>query len=257
MLQHIQHTQFVENVLGIPLTVDQSCCLMEGRMPHNLRDRILTETQIYEGFLDDLASKIGGIPKDIAKTFTDAGSVLKFIYNVISDKTGENLKKGIAIIVRNCKALFAQIERLTQKIPEKLRELFNKILDWMKAKVQGLISVQSDTDSTDGIKGEGANWKKFLLLLLAGMVLVFLKQIPSTLSGFSEDVVQAGLTKIWELSQNLISKFLSSPADLLKVVAGAGLVKMLLPLMTLYKTAKMLEPINNDLLDSNAWLRKT
>lgn len=256
-LQNIKHAQFVQNVLGINLTLDQTCSLMEGSIPYSLEKQILTETAIYEGFLDDLAAKIGGVPKAVAKTFTDATGVLTFIYNVISDKTGQNLQKGITIILRNSKALFAQIDRLASQLSGKLKEIFDKIMDWMKSKVKTITSIQSDTDSEDGLKGEGANWKKFILLFLVGMVLIFLRNIPSMLKEFGEDVVKGGLEKIWDLSQDLITKFFSSPADLLKLVSGSALVKILLPLIAVYRSAKMLQSINADLLDSNAWLRKS
>lgn len=256
-IHNIKHAQFIENVLGLSLSLEETCSLMEGTMPHSLREQILVETAIYEGFLDDLAAKIGGVPKAIAKTFTDTTGVLTFIYNVISDKTGQNLQKGITTILRNSKALFTQIDKLTSNLSGKVKEIFDKIMEWMKSKVKTILSVQSDTDSGDEVTGEGANWKKFLLLLLTGMVLIFLRGIPKMIKEFGEDIVKDGLKKIWNLSQDLITKFLSSPADLLKLVSGGALIKILLPLITLYKSAKILQSINNDLLDSNAWLRKS
>lgn len=255
MINNVRHIRFVEGVLGLKLSIQDTCLLLEGGIPYNQK-QIVLETQIYEGFLDDLAAKIGGVPKTIAKTFTDGVSVLTFIYNVISDKTGENLSKAIKIITRNCSAMFAKISRAAENLPGKLKELFTKVIDWIKTKTKSVLSIQSDTDATDNIKGDGGNWKKFIGLLLVGMILVFLKQIPDVLKSFGEDVVSDGLDKIWTATQDLLAKFLASPAELIKLVTGGGLIKALLPLLALYKSAKMLQSINSDLVDSNAWLKK-
>ena len=256
MVHNIQQAQFVERVLGIKLNSDQLCLMLEGRLPQKIREDILLETAIYEGFLDDLAAKIGGVPKTIAKTLTDAGSVLTFIYNVISDKTGANLSKAIMTMTRNCKVMFAKIERIANALPDAVKSIYLKVVEWVRTKTKDVLTVQSDTDPADKLSGDSSNWKKFILLLLVGMILVFLKYVPDTLKGFGADVVNDGLSQIWKATQELAGKFLSAPADMLKFVAGGSLVKMLLPLIGLYKSAKMLQTISSDLLDSNAWLKK-
>jgi len=178
MLIEVQQSQFVEKVLGIKLTPDQFCLMLEGKLPQNLKEQIQSETMLYESFLDDLAAKIGGIPKNIAKTFTDGTSVLTFIYNVISDKTGQNLEKVNKIITRNCKAIFARVERFVDQASEKIKGVLGKVVAWIKDKTKGILSIQSDTDPSDSISGDGSNWKKFIQLFLVGMVLVFSK--PTT-----------------------------------------------------------------------------
>lgn len=254
MIESIKHTQFVEKVLGIRLTPQETCLLLEGRNLH--REDILLEIAIYEGFLDDLAAKIGGVPKTIAKTLTDAGSVLTFMYNVIADKTGQNLSKAIAILMRNSRVMFAKIERAIQQVPQKVKELFTQVIDWIREKTKSVLAVQSDTDATDKISGDSSNWKKFILLLLIGMLLVFLKQVPAIVKGFGEDTVNSGLEQVWTLTKDTLTKFMSAPADLAKLVAGGGIIKTLLPIIGIYKSAKLLANVNNDLLDSNAWLKK-
>jgi hypothetical protein len=256
MIHNVQQAQFIEKVLGIELNSDQLCLMLEGKIHQSTKESILLETAIYEGFLDDLASKIGGVPKAIAKTLTDATSVLTFIYNVISDKTGANLSKAIAVITRNCKAMFAKIERIANALPGSVKDLFTKVIEWIKDKTKGILAVQSDTDPADKLSGDSSNWKKFILLLLVGMLLTFLKYLPDKLKDFGNDAVSDGLSQIWKATQDLAGKFLSAPADMIKFVAGGSLVKMLLPLIGLYKGAKMLQSINGDLLDANAWLKK-
>lgn len=255
-LAQIKQAQFIENVLGIHLSPEDTGTILEGKLPTINEQQILLETQIYEGFLDDLAKTIGGIPKDVTKTLTDVGSVFKFIHNVIADKSGENLQKAIIIIRRNAMSLFAKINRLGAKLPENIKQLFNEIVEWIKTNVKGLLSVQSDVDDTDDVHGEGGNWKKFMLLLLVGMVLVFLKQIPELVTSFGGDVLKSSLIKLWNMTTDLVSKFLSSPKVLLKLVTGSALIKVLIPILTIYKSAKVLQPIQNDLLDNNAWLKK-
>lgn len=257
IIRNIQHTRFVEDVLGISISLDHRCTLMEGVMPASLKEQILLETAIYESFLEDLATKIGGVPKALAKTLTDVRSVLTFIYNVVSDKTGENLKKATTIIKRNAMSLFAKIERLATNLPAKVKQLFDKIIQWIKTKVQNLINVQSDTNSQDNIQGDGGNWKKFILLLLIGMVLIFLKQLPLIIKDFGEDIAGDGLGKLWDMSQSLMSKFLTSPAELAKLVTGGTLINTLMPILAIYKSVKIFQSIQDELLDSNAWLRKT
>lgn len=256
MIRSVQQAQFFEKVLGIKLNSDQLCLILEGKIHQSIKENILLETAIYEGFLDDLASKIGGVPKTIAKTLTDATSVLTFIYNVIGDKTGANLSKAIVVITRNCKAMFAKIQRIADTLPGVVKDLFTKVIEWVKTKTKAILTVQSDTDPTDKLSGDSSNWKKFILLLLVGMLLVFLKDLPDKLKDFGNDVVVDGLSQIWKATQDLAGKFLTVAADMVKFVAGGSLVKMLLPLIGLYKSAKTLQNINRDLLDSNAWLKK-
>lgn len=257
MLIEVQQSQFVEKVLGIKLTPDQFCLMLEGKLPQNLKEQIQSETMLYESFLDDLAAKIGGIPKNIAKTFTDATSVLTFIYNVISDRTGQNLEKANKIITRNCKAIYARVERFITQVPDKIKDILTKVVAWIKEKTKGILSIQSDTDPTDDIGGDGGNWKKFIQLFLVGMVLVFLNQLPKILKDFGMDVAKEGLTKVWEMSQEMVMKFFSSPSNMAKTTASGGIIKLFLPLIAIYKSAQVLQAINNDLLDANAWLKKT
>ena len=66
-----------------------------------------------------------------------------------------------------------------------------------------------------------------------------------------------GLTKVWEMSQDIVAKFFSSPSNMMKATASGSILKLFLPLIAIYKGAQILQAINNDLLDSNAWLRKT
>ena len=168
MIKQIQYTQFVENVLGIELTLEQSCSLMEGIMPTSLSERILYESELYENFIKDIAKKIGQIPTNVQKTFNSAMDLLKFIYNVIADKTGENLKKGILIIQRNSRALFTKVENALRNVPQKLKDVVQSVLNWLKAKVATILGGKSDVDDQDGETTEGGNWKKYKLLLLSG-----------------------------------------------------------------------------------------
>jgi hypothetical protein len=257
MIIEIQQSQFAERVLGIKLTPDQFCLMLEGKLPQNLKERIHSETMLYESFLDDLAARIGGIPSNIAKTFTDATSVLTFIYNVISDKTGQNLEKANLIITRNCKAIYTRVERFINQAPEKIKDILGKVVAWIKEKTKNTLSIKSDTDPSDDVSGEGSNWKKFLQLFLVGMVLVFLNQLPEILKKYGMDIAKQGLTKVWEMSQEMVTKFFSTPSDMLKMTTSGGMIKLFLPLIAVYKSAQILQAINNDLLDSNAWLKKT
>jgi len=59
------------------------------------------------------------------------------------------------------------------------------------------------------------------------------------------------------MSQEMVTKFFSSPSNMLKTAASGGVIKLFLPLITIYKSAQVLQAINNDLLDANAWLKKT
>lgn len=228
---------------------------MEGVLPNNLKERILLETQIYESFLDSLATVVGNSP--MVKTIKDGASFFNFIYNVIGDKSGENLKKANRILVRNCTALYTKATKLGDSLPAgKIKETYTSIVEWLNSKVKSIISVQSDTDPNDNLKGEGSNWKKFILLLLVGMVLILLKSMNSVLASVGADILEKALTTIWNLTKDLAIKFLSAPVDLIKFTSGAALMKVLIPLISTYKTIKLLQTINGDLLDSGAWLRK-
>lgn len=256
-IKHIQHTQFVENVLGIKLSPDQSCLLMEGVMPSTLKERIQYETQLYENFLDSLAKKIGAIPTNIQKTFTSAMDVLKFIYNVIADKTGENIKKAIAVLSRNARSLFSKIGRAVQNVPEELKEIVQRILDWLQSKVGSIMAIKSDVDDKDNVKGDGGNWKKFILLLLAGSVLVAVYKLGDIVKDFGADAAKSGLEQMLSGTTETLKKLLSEPQTAIASTGGAAITTILLPLLKVYAGAKILQTISNQLLDSNAWLKKT
>ena len=256
-LKHIQHTQFVERVLGIRVSLEQSCSLMEGVIPTSLHTKILAETMMYEGFLDGLAKKIGSIPTNIQKTFTNAIDVLKFIYNVLSDKTGENLQKGILILTRNSKALFGKIAKVIQTAPEQIKVVLTKIMDWLKSKVGSILVMKSDMDDKDDLVGDKANWKKFLLLLLSGCLVLAVYKLGSIVSDFGADVATDGLTKMLSNTQEVLKKLIQEPEVALASTGGPIIATILLPLFKLYAGAKILQAVNDELLDSNAWLRKS
>lgn len=256
MVKQIQYTQFVENVLGIQLTLDQSCLLMEGITPSNISDRILYESTLYENFIQDLIKKIGQVPANIQKTFTSAADLLKFIYNVIADKTGENLKKAILIIQRNSRALYTKVERTLQSVPQNIKEIVQKIFDWLKTKLSTILGIKSDVDNQDKIVADGGNWKKFILLLLAGSLLIVLLRLSSVIKSFGADVAKDGLAQMLKGTEEVMKKMLAEPAQAVAATGGAAISAILLPLLKLYAGAKLLQTINDELLDSNAWLKK-
>ena len=196
-LNKADHIQFITEVLGIRTTPAEYIALYEGQDPSNLKELIEAETLLYESFLDDIAKKIGGIPTGIAKTFTDASSFLKFIYNVISDKTGENLKKGIAILTKNTRAIYARIERSMASVPQQIKDLFAKVFNWIKKVAPTILGVKSDVDISDDLKGDSSNWKKFIMFLVVGMIMVFLSKLGNLIKDMGEDVATNALTKLW------------------------------------------------------------
>jgi hypothetical protein len=254
-IANIRRTQFIENVLGIDLTIEQSCLLMEGRMPVALKERIEYETRLYEGFVDDLVKKIGAIPTSIQKTFKAATDVLKFIYQVITDPTGKNLKEAITRITRNARALFTRITKAVEQLPAKIKQLLEPIMNWLKTKVPTFFSVKSDVDDQDDLKGDSGNWKKFILLFLGGCVLVMISKIPDILKDFGEDVLKDGLISIFKSTTNITNKLLAEPQVAAAVAGGAAITSLLAPLLKIYAGAQVLETINDVLLDSNAWLK--
>jgi hypothetical protein len=257
MIKQIQYTQFVENVLGIELTLEQSCSLMEGIMPTSLSERILYESELYENFIKDIAKKIGQIPTNVQKTFNSAMDLLKFIYNVIADKTGENLKKGILIIQRNSRALFTKVENALRNVPQKLKDVVQSVLNWLKAKVATILGVKSDVDDQDEVTADGGNWKKFILLLLSGSLLIAVYRLGDILQNFGEDAAKDGLVQMLKGTGEVMKKMMSEPAQAVAATGGAAISTILMPLLKLYAGAKILQVINDQLLDSNAWLKKT
>ncbi len=255
-IKHIQHTQFIENVLGISLSLEQSCCLMEGKVPNELRERIQYEMALYEGFLDGLAKKIGEIPKNIQKTFVAAADVLKFIYNVIADKTGQNLKKAIEIIIRNAKALYQRMKKAVARLSDKIKQAMEPIIQWLDAKIPSFFTIKSDVDDNDEVKGDGGNWKKFLLMLLGGCLLIALVEIPNIAKSFGEDKLKDGLGLMLKSTKDITAKLLSEPQVAAAASGGAAISAIMLPLLKIYAGAKILQKINDELLDSNAWLKK-
>ena len=255
-IANVQRTQFIENVLGINLTVEQSCLLMEGRMPVALKERIEYETKLYEGFVDDLVKKIGAIPTSIQKTFKAAADVLKFIYQVITDPTGKNLKEAITRITRNAKALFARVARAVEQLPANIKQSLEPVMQWLKTKVSTFFSVKSDVDDQDDLKGDSGNWKKFILLFLGGCMLVMISKIPDILKSFGEGAVKTGLKSILKSTTDITTKLLAEPQVAAAATGGAAITTLLMPLLKIYAGAKVLETINDELLDSNAWLKK-
>jgi len=255
-IRDVQRTQFIECVLGISLTADDACVLMEGRTPLNIKERIEYEINLYEGFLDGLAKKIGSIPSNVQKTFTAATDVLKFIYNVISDKTGANLKKAIEIITRNAKALYQRMKRAAAKLSDKIKKAMEPIIQWLDAKIPSFFTIKSDVDDNDEVKGDGGNWKKFLLMLLGGCLLIALIEIPNIAKSFGEDRLKDGLGLMLKSTKDITTKLLSEPQVAAAASGGAAISAIMLPLLKIYAGAKILQKINDELLDSNAWLKK-
>jgi hypothetical protein len=253
----VSHARFLENVLGIKLSIEESNTLLEGgKLPQELEERIQSEIALYENFLTNIVAKIGGIPKDLSKTFTDAASFLKFIYNVVSDKTGENLEKAIALMQRNAKALFARIERVINAIPAKIKEIFNKALTYIKKVAASILGIKSDVDASDELTGDSGNWKKFIMLLLVGMLLIFLIQVPDLVKGFGEDKIAGLLETAFGQISTFLSKIFTNPLELAKVIAGPALVAALGTIVTVFKSIKLLAFIQTNYLASNAWLTK-
>lgn len=256
LVAHTQRIQFIERVLGIRLDTQQICLLLEGNTPTSLESTIQLEAQIHEEFLDDLAKKLGEVPKDLAKTFSDVPGVLKFIYNVIGDKTGKNLQAGINIIRRNCITLFATVEDLVTKLPKALAARVTKVIDWVREKTKNILTIKSDVDYSDDATEDMGNWKKFLLLFLLGMMLVLLKNINAIIKRYGEKIAFKGFEKVWNVTVDLIDYIIRSPAELIKIANSAGLIQTMIPLFTVYKQIQLLQQVNSELLDSNTWLKK-
>ena len=253
----IAHARFLENVLGIKLSTEQSNALLEGgKLPQELEERIQSEIALYENFLTTIAAKIGGIPKDLGKTFTDAASFLKFIYNVISDKTGENLKKAIEIMQRNAKSLFSRIERLISSISTKIKDIFNKVLAYIRKVAANILGIKSDVDASDELTGDSGNWKKFIMLLLIGMLLIFLLQMPDLVKDFGEDKISGILQSAFEQISAYLGKIFTNPLELAKVAAGPALITTLGTIISIFKSVKLLALIQTTYLANNAWLTK-
>ena len=253
----LERVRFIEGVLGISLTLEESKLLLEGgQTSQELEQKIqLAEAELM-GFLNAVASKIGGIPKDVAKTVTDATSFLKFIYNVVSDRTGENLKNAIKIMQRSARALFSRIDRALASVPTKIKEIFDKVLAWITKTAGTILGIKSDVDTTDQLTGDSGNWKKFLMLLFVGVLLVFLTQIPNMLKGLGEDFIKNGLKQLFTFIPDILKKLFTSPLELAKMIAGPALISSIGPIITIFKSAKIMANIQVDLLASNAWLRK-
>ena len=256
-IEKMNRTRFIENVLGIKLSLEESTLLLEGgTLSQELEERIQLAEFELKGFLDTLAKKIGGIPKDLTKTFTDATSFLKFIYNVVSDPRGQNLIKAITLLQRNAKALFAKVDRALASVPDKVKELVGKVVGWIKKVASSILGIKSDVDSTDELTGDSSNWKKFIMLLLVGMLMIFLVKLPNILGDLGEDFLKDGLESLFKLVPDLLSKIFSSPMDLLKVTSGPALIAAIGPIITVFKGAKILASIQSDLLSNSAWLKK-
>lgn len=257
-IEKVNRTKFIENVLGIKLSLKESTLLLEGgELPQELEERIRLAELEFTGFLDSLAKKIGGIPKDLAKTFTDAASFLKFLYNVISDRTGENLKKAITLLQKNSKILFSRLESAIASIPENMKQLVSKVVAWIKKVASKILGIKSDVDSTDDLTGDMANWKKFIMLLLVGMLMVFLIKLPTTAKNLGVEFSMDSLQNVFELIPNLLGKIFTSPVDMAKVASGPSLTAAIGPIVLIFKGAKILSAVQTELLNGNAWLQKT
>tara|TARA_R110001606_G_C15392693_1_gene651772 strand:+ start:101 stop:796 length:696 start_codon:yes stop_codon:yes gene_type:complete len=230
---------------------------MEGRTPLHIKEKIEYEINLYEGFLDGLAKKIGSIPSNVQKTFTAATDVLKFIYNVISDKTGANLKKAIEIIVRNAKALYQRMKNAVAKLGNKIKQALEPIIEWLDSKIPSFFTVKSDVDDGDEVKGEGGNWKKFLLMFLGGCLLIAIMEVPNILKRFGEDTLKDGLRLMLKSTKDITAKLLLEPKVAAVATGGAAISTIMLPLIKIYAGAKILQNINDELLNSNAWLKKS
>jgi len=257
-IEKVNRTKFIENVLGIKLSLEESTLLLEGGiLSQDLEERIQLAELELTGFLDTIAKKIGGIPKDLAKNFNDAASFLKFLYNVISDPTGKNIMKAIVILQRNAKALFAKIDRAMASMPENIKELAGKVIAWIKKTASKILGIKSDVDSTDELDGDMSNWKKFIMLLLVGMLMIFLLKVPNLATNMGVDFSIQGLENLFTLIPNVLSKIFTSPLELAKVTIGPALVGAIGPIIVVFKGAKLLASVQAELLDSNAWLQKT
>jgi len=251
---NIKYAQFVENVLGIRLSLDDTCLLMEGKMPYHLRTQIQEEQAMYESFLGYMLKKIGDTPKAVVKTFKDSVSLMKFIWGVISDSTGQNLINGIKRLTVNMANLFTRIQRAVNSVPEALRSLLNKVVDWVANIGKKLGAIKSDVAPDDELKGEQGNWKKFMVLLLVGMLATFLANIVRRVGELGVEVIQKGLTQIWKLTQGMTTKLLGEPAEMVKA-AGSAFMTSIGPLLALYSSAKVMQAINSDLIDDGSWVR--
>ena len=229
---------------------------MERTSPASLKERIEYETALYESFLDGLVKKIGAIPAGVQKTFKAAGDVLKFVYQVIADRTGNNLKEAIIRITRNAKALFARMTRAIEALPDDIKKLVEPITKWLKTKVPSFFSVKSDVDDEDDLTGDSGNWKKFILLFLGGCLLVFVSKIPDILKDFGGDALKSGLITMLKSTTELTTKILAEPQVAAAAAGGTAIGTLLMPLLKIYASAKVLETINDELLDKNAWLKK-
>lgn len=250
----IRYAQFVENVLGIKLSSDDTCILMEGRVPYHLKQRIKEEQEMYESFLGDIMKKIGQAPTAVVKTFKDASGLLKFIWGVISDTSGQNLINGIKKLTVNMANLFTRIQRAILAVKGPLQTLLSKVVDWVKSIGKKLGAIKSDVIPDDDLEGEQGNWKKFMVLVLVGMVVVFVANIVRRVDQFGEEVIIQGLTQIWKLTQSMVVKLLGEPALMVKA-AGTSFITSLGPLLSLYSAAKVMQKINTDLLSDGSWVR--
>lgn len=253
-LHNIHYAQFVENVLGVKLSLDETCILMEGKMPYHLKQRIKEEQAMYESFLGDMMKKIGQVPTAVVKTFKDASGLLKFIWGIISDASGKNLVNGIRKLTVNMANLFTRIQRAISNVKGPLQGLLTKVVDWVESMGKKLGAIKSDVASDDDLKGEQGNWKKFMVLLLVGMVAVFVADIVRSIGKFGEEVIEKGLTQIWNLTKNMITKILGEPAQMVQA-AGQGFMTSIGPLMSLYSAAKVMQAINKDLVSDGSWVQ--
>ena len=253
---NVQRTQFIESVLGIPLTSDQTCLLIEGVVPSVIREKIERETLLYENFIDILKQRLGAVPANVQKTLGGVRDVLKFIWSVITDRSGENLKKAITILVRSSRALYNRVLRAIKQAPNKIKELLQKMLDWIGTKIGTILGIKSDVDDKDEITNDGGNWKKFLLLFLIGCMLVALLNVGTIVADFGVDVAIKGFAQIYDNTKDFFTKIIQEPELAVAATGGTALMNFISPLMSVYTSAKLLNLIQTDLLDDNAWLKK-
>ena len=144
-----------------------------------------------------------------------------------------------------------------RNVPQTIKDVVQRVINWLKAKVATILGVKSDVDDQDEVTADGGNWKKFILLLLSGSLLIAVYRLGDILQNFGEDAAKDGLVQMLKGTGEVMKKMMSEPAQAVAATGGAAISTILMPLLKLYAGAKILQVINDQLLDSNAWLKKT
>ena len=87
-------------------------------------------------------------------------------------------------------------------------------------------------------------------------MLVFVSKIPNILKDFGGDALKSGLITMLKSTTELTTKILAEPQVAAAAAGGTAIGTLLMPLLKIYASAKVLETINDELLDKNAWLKK-